>query len=226
MDRIISSSKDHGKKLYCIMSLLKSTGMRPGELRALLWKNFNQTEKTIRIISAATKKYDSVEDLKQKAKHKEIISVPKSKYSNRYLDLSDEAVDALIEWRKELDKNKNDKIRESQYVFPDNEGSFMKEDALRSLLQRFKKKYDLEDTGIHLYKFRHTMCTKLILQGIQISIIQRIMGDNTTDVIMKIYTHISRDDVKAASERFFREENKNYNKNKQAEEYRYEKKVI
>ncbi|MCT4509522.1 MAG: site-specific integrase [Tepidibacter sp.] len=121
----------------------------------------------------------------------------------------------LIKWRKILDNDKNEKIRESQYILPSRDGSFMKEAALRSLIERLKKKHKLEDTSIRLYKFRNTMCNRLILAGIQIPIIQRIMVDNTQDVIMKIYTHIYRDDVKAASEKLFRKENKRYNEYKQ-----------
>jgi integrase len=214
LDRIIIASKDHGR-LYPILTVLKSTGMRPGELRGLLWKNFDPMQKTIRIVSAATRKYEKVKDVHKKAKSIEIISVPKSKYSKRILDLPDETVDALIEWRKVIDNNKNKKIRESQYIFPSRDGSFTKEAALRSLLARFIKKYDLKDTKLHQYKFRHTMCTRLILANIPISIIQRIMGDNTQDVIMKIYTHIYRDDVKEASLRFFEKENERYNESKQ-----------
>ena len=46
------------------------------------------------------------------------------------------------------------------------------------------------------------MCTRLILAGQPIPVIQRIMGDNTIDVIMKIYT-MSQKIVMAACEGYY-----------------------
>ena len=44
------------------------------------------------------------------------------------------------------------------------------------------------------------MCTRLILSGQPISVIQRIMGDNTPDIIMKIYTHVNSEDLADAAQ--------------------------
>lgn len=54
------------------------------------------------------------------------------------------------------------------------------------------------------------MCTRLILAGQPISVIQRIMGDNTTDVIMKVYTHVNQEMAMKATEGFYDELNKRH----------------
>lgn len=219
LDKIIDISKEYaGSKyaskktisLYTIFIVLKSTGMRPSELRGLKWKNFDSEEKTIKVYNAITRKYENSNDIVDKAKYKEILGPTKSKYSKRTLYLSDEAVEALIAWRNQLDTECSEVMRESEFVFPSQEGSFISENALRCKVERFKKKFKLEDTGLHLYKFRHTLCTQLILGGIPVSVIQKIMGDNTQDVIMKIYTHIDTKHVKEASIKFFEEQNRKY----------------
>ena len=80
--------------------------------------------------------------------------------------------------------------------------------VLKSVIQRYRKQFDIEDMGINLYKFRHTMCTRLILSGQPISVIQRIMGDNTPDIIMKIYTHVNEEMAMKATESFYEELNR------------------
>ena len=213
IERIMDAAKSH-KELYTMFAVLRSTGMRPGELRALKWKNYNANEKTIRIENAIARKYDKNSDIMKKGKYTEILSVTKSKYSVRTLHLSDEAVDALNNWKSHLGKQKKVAMKESQYIFSSQTGSFTTEDSIRCKLARFIKKHQLEDVGLHLYRFRHTMCTRLILDGLAISIIQRIMGDNTQDVIMKIYTHVNVEDVKMASQRYFEAQNKAYQERK------------
>lgn len=39
------------------------------------------------------------------------------------------------------------------------------------------------------------MCTNLIKAGTPVATVQRIIGDNTVDVIMKVYTHINSSDI-------------------------------
>lgn len=54
------------------------------------------------------------------------------------------------------------------------------------------------------------MCTRLILAKQPISVVQRIMGDNTTDVIMKVYTHVDAEMAMKATEGFYDELNKKH----------------
>ena len=106
---------------------------------------------------------------------------------------------ALLDWREILD-NSPAPMKSSKFIFPSQEGDFKKESAVKCLMQRFVKKVGIEDMGLTLYRFRHTMCTRLILAGQPIPVIQRIMGDNTIDVIMKIYTHVTEKQAMAACE--------------------------
>ena len=42
------------------------------------------------------------------------------------------------------------------------------------------------------------MCTNLILQGIPIPIVQKIIGDNTPEVVTGVYTHINNAEMFSA----------------------------
>lgn len=47
------------------------------------------------------------------------------------------------------------------------------------------------------------MCTRLVRNEQPMSIIQRIMGDNSPNVIARTYTHINEEDVLLAADKLF-----------------------
>ena len=136
------------------------------------------------------------------------LFLPLSIASVRTLRLSDLAVKALQEWKQFVSRSRSAGKRNSQFIFSDKVGNVRSESSYQSLIQRYRKQYHIEDMGINLYKFRHTMCTRLILSGQPISVIQRIMGDNTPDIIMKIYTHVNEEMAMNATEGFYDELNR------------------
>lgn len=205
---LLKTSREYSLELYTMFALLECTGMRPGEMRGLEWSVFDAEKKTIRIKQAATVQFEKLESIRRQAKAKDIISVPKSAYSVRTLRLSDLAVKALLEWNKYLSKSRNQRRAESPYIFPNAKGNFKSETSCQSIIQRYRAEFHLD--GVTFYKFRHTMCTRLILAGQPISVIQRIMGDNTPDVIMKIYTHVNQEMAMKATEGFYAELNKRH----------------
>lgn len=208
IETLLKTSREYSLELYTMFALLECTGMRPGEMRGLEWSVFDAEKKTIRIKQAATVQFEKLESIRRQAKAKDIISVPKSAYSVRTLRLSDLAVKALLEWNKYLSKSRNQKRADSPYIFPNAKGNFKSETSCQSIIQRYRAEFHLE--GVTYYKFRHTMCTRLILAGQPISVIQRIMGDNTTDVIMKVYTHVNQEMAMKATEGFYDELNKRH----------------
>ncbi len=180
------------KMVYPILAVLECTGMRPGELRALEWKNFDKEKNTIHIYQAVVTEFEEIADMKKRPKSFEVIGPTKSIYGVRKLHLSNVAVQALIDWRKTLDTMPS-AMKESRYIFPSKQGDFKTESSVKCIMQRFVKSADISDMDFMLYRFRHTVCTRLILEGISVPIIQRIMGDNTPDVILKIYNHITQE---------------------------------
>lgn len=185
--------------MYPIILLLLNTGMRPGELRALKIENVNFDEKTIHIENAATFTKDNVK-IGDRAKIKEVISTTKSTFSVRTLSIPDVVVTELKKWIQYMHTSKEyKKARKSIYLFPGLDGDFIGASVLRNRFKKFLKNEGFDGDGVTLYRFRHTMCTTLIKKGVDIPTVQRIMGDNTTDVILKIYTSINSKDIKEAS---------------------------
>lgn len=206
---ILNLSKKYNPVLFPIFAILECTGMRPGELRALEWSKVDLKNKSVKIVQAVSKDFEDIKEISVSSKSKEYISVTKSVYGVRTLKLSDLAVQALIDWRSELDTY-SAPMKNCKFVFPSQEGNFRSETSLNTLIRRFIKSAGLEDVGLSLYRFRHTMCTRLILDGQPIPVIQRIMGDNTIDVIMKIYTHVTEEQALASCGNYYDRLNKKH----------------
>lgn len=204
---IFEKSKSyHNKMLYPMFVLYECTGIRPGEMRAIEWKNLDVKEKKIKIKQALSKKYDEITDMHKRPKSYAFIKTTKSKYSYRELYLSDLAVDALLQWRKELDKMSSAE-KNSIFIFPSEDGTFRTEASIRSLIRRFVESAGIKDMKLTQYRFRHTMCTRLILANVPLAVVQIIMGDKTLKVIMEIYTHIKKEQALASCKEYYRELN-------------------
>lgn len=198
---ILETSRFFNQELYTMFALLNSTGMRPGEMLALEWERFDEEAKTIRVYQAVTREFSTIKDLSKAGKSKSVISVPKTEYSVRTLLLTDIAVEALKSWRKALRKNSDRRKARSKYIFPGKKGGFRSLSGAENMLQKYRKACNMTD--VTFYKFRHTMCTRLTLEHYPVSIIQRVLGDNSPDVITRVYTHIGNDDALKAMAEYF-----------------------
>ena len=203
LETMFRVAKEKNYQIYTQFCLLQSCGLRPGEMRALEWDSFDPVKKTIKIKQAIVDTFEPLTSVKKKPTRMEIVSVPKSKHSFRTLTLSDKAVEALQTWRRMLRRDKNKKKANSTFIFPNNEGSFMSWGGCETAVKRLRKDEELKDIGIYFYKFRHTLCTNLILAGQPIPVIKKIMGDGTDRVIMEIYTHVTEEMAMKAAQGFY-----------------------
>ena len=202
-EKMFRVAKEKNYMLYTQFCLLQSCGLRPGEMRALLWEHFDPKNKKIKVEQAIADTFEPIVSIKKKPKRKEIVSVPKSRHSYRTLPLSDKAVEALQTWKKILKKDKNQYKANSIYIFPNKNGSYMSRGGCETAVKRLRKDEELKDIGIYFYKFRHTLCTNLILAGQPIPVIKKIMGDGTDRVIMEIYTHVTEEMAMKAAQGFY-----------------------
>ena len=198
---ILRTSREYSAELYTMFALLECTGMRPGEMLALEWDSYDREKRTIRVFQAVTRQFGAIRDLGKSGKSKSVISVPKSEYSVRTLRLSETAVEALDAWRTTLKRCGDRSKARSRYIFPGAKGRFRSLSGAEKLLQQYRAAYDLE--GVTFYKFRHTMCTRLALDRQPVSVIQRVLGDNSPDVVTRIYTHVYAEEALRAMDDFF-----------------------
>ncbi len=190
LEKIIETSEGY-EPLEGIISLFVSTGIRPGELRALKLKDIDFEEKTIFIRRAASKKKDYDENGNVIGYTEYIGDTKNGDYGHRKLAIPPKTLDLIMNQHNRMITNKDYKGDiHTEFLFPGNDGDFLKSQNLQSRWVRFRKKAGI-DTRHRLYDFRHTMCTNLVLQGVPIPVVQKVLGDNTAEVVTGVYTHIN-----------------------------------
>ncbi len=200
---VLKKSKVYCNKiLYPMICVLECTGMRPGELRAMEWKNIDFDKKTVDIKHAVIERYDVIKDLRKKPKSYEVIGPTKSASGVRRVGLSDLTIQALLDWRKELNTMPV-AMRDSIYVFPNEKGEFRSASSNKCLIQRFVKKAGIQDMHFMLYRFRHTVCTRMFLEGLSIQVVQQMLGDNTSTVVTSIYNHMTQEQALSACDEYY-----------------------
>ena len=182
-----------------MLLLLLYTGMRPGELRALYKTDIDVERGVVRIWKAATirKLYDKEGN---KIGRQEYISHTKTQYGSRELSVPREILElALAQHERMISDRFYIGSPDTKYLFPDRNGDFFKERAFYSRWRKFRDKYNLDADKYYPYVFRHTMCTNLLRQGVNPKVVQKILGDNTLDIILSVYNHMgSAGDVENA----------------------------
>lgn len=179
-----------------MISLLAFTGMRPGELRGLKVFDINVENETVRISRAAS--YSKVYDKDGKAigRREYIKDTKNGVYAHREIKVPREILEiALRQHQRMVDDSKYKGDKNTPFLFPSRDGGFFKESAFSSRWQRFRDSNELDKNTFWPYVFRHTMCTNLMKAGQPIKNVQKIMGDNTLDIVIGTYTHVTQNDM-------------------------------
>ncbi|MCM1168094.1 MAG: site-specific integrase [Ruminococcus sp.] len=188
IEMILGAAKPN-TRLYAFISIALYTGMRPSEIRVLRWSDIDWDSGTIHVNGAAKRKYDDLEH----STYTEYVGDTKSKSGIRVIALAESAAAALRAWRTASEQDSVGK--DSEFVFFDEDGGFMKEEAFTSMWGRFIKSHGWKGKKYFVYRFRHTFCTRLLLSGCTPQMVQALMGDSTLNVIMRIYNGIKSKDV-------------------------------
>ncbi|MCY1713376.1 tyrosine-type recombinase/integrase [Caproiciproducens galactitolivorans] len=199
-DILCLAKEEKDPQLFTILTLLAFSGIRPGELRGLEKEDVHFDTKKLTIRQAATNepKLNSHQALSSKGPRKLVIGLTKSPSGVRTLYLGDEILAVIQNWLNYL-KAKSLVQFESKLLFPNTKGGILREDVLIKKFNRFKERYGLSKYA-RLYTFRHTFCTNLFHERIDLKTVQKLMGDSTADVILKVYAHVMDDDTKRAGE--------------------------
>lgn len=123
---------------------------------------------------------------------------PKARKSSRSIPCPPQTREKLSSWilhQKILMANKGISQGPETPLFT-NGGERYKPHSVTSWWMRHREK----DFGVSctLHDLRHTYATILMQQGVSPRIVQELIGDETLEVVMKIYSHVSSDDKRNA----------------------------
>lgn len=151
-----------------IIELLFSSGIRVSELVNLTLQNVNIRERVLRIVGKGNKERQVP------------FSISTQKTLCEYLDNN----------RKEILK-RNGKLDGSSYVFLNERGNQLTSRGVEYILKNIEQKTGCS-IALYPHKFRHTFATHLLNQGLDLRMIQELMGHSSLGTT-QIYTHVSNE---------------------------------
>ena len=149
------------------------SGLRKGELVALLWDDLDIQNKTISVSKQYIKNPSGTLTL----------SRPKTETSVRRVSIPQEAVDLLIQ--------EHEKHPENPYMFPSPITSEMYyPDSVVKLHEKILKDAGLEHIRFH--DLRHTFATLALQNGVDIKTVSSMLGHYDAGFTLRTYTHATR----------------------------------
>ena len=148
-----------------------TTGLRRGELLALLWTDLDVENMTI-----------SVSKQVNRINGELVVSPPKTRNSVRTLAVPQQAVDLLITEHKKHSRN--------SYLFPSPKtGTMYDPDAFRRTHDKILKAIGAEHIRFH--DLRHTFATLLLKSGVDVKTLSGALGHYSAGFTLDTYAHVT-----------------------------------
>lgn len=176
---LLESARNHHLDVFILMAIV--TGMRRGELLALRWSDidFDRQFLIVKHTVDYIPKYGYVE------------TEPKTKAGKRKINLPLFLIENLIKHQSRLleqQQKQGDRWEKRGLVFPDRSGGYFNPNYL---LRVFKKM--LQGAGLshmHFHELRHSAATILASMGINMKVIQEMLGHSDISITLGLYSHL------------------------------------
>ena len=176
----LKAAEDHG--VLAIFYLELSSGLRRGELLALLWNDLDIDSRTLSI-TKTVHRYNG--DLK--------VLPPKTENSVRKIVLPQQTVDLLIEEHRKHPFN--------PFMFPSPvTGGMYDPDAVGRIHKKLLARAGL-DKGIRFHDLRHTFSTVMIQNGVDAKTLSNMLGHYSAAFTLDTYTHVTSQMQESAAEK-------------------------
>ena len=170
-----------GNRMYAIILIAVTTGLRRGEILALHWNDINLQDGTLyvhRTMNLFTG-YGFVEN------------DSKTKASRRKITLPKVVVEALIEHQSmqgHLRQKAGSKWVERNVVFASTTGNYIQPNYVRKRFHQLIAEVGLPDMRFH--DLRHSAATILLVMGIHPKVVQELLGHSSIATTMNVYSHL------------------------------------
>ena len=157
------------------------SGVRKGELVALLWDDLDTASRTISVSKQAAVRNGEI-----------TISRPKTETSVRRISIPQEAIDLLIQ--------EHEKHPDNPYMFPSPKtGGMYYPDSVVNLHKKLLKDAGLEHIRFH--DLRHTFATMALQNGVDVKTVSSMLGHYDAGFTLRTYTHATRQAQDEAAEK-------------------------
>jgi integrase len=169
-----------GHRLEVLLTMAVVTGMRRGELLALRWSDIDFERQRLLVLH-------SVDFL---AGYGYVEGKPKTAAGKRVIDLPGFLVETLHQHRARQveQRQKAAHWEEHDLVFPNLSGGYLHPNHLGEAFRKL-----LKDAGLppmHFHDLRHSAATILLAQGVNIKVIQQLLGHSDIAITLRVYGHL------------------------------------
>ncbi len=168
-------------RLEMLLTMAVVTGMRRGELLALRWSNIDFGRRTLIVLHTVDyiPKYGYVE------------TEPKTKAGKRLISLPSFLVDMLKQYRVKQQKQRleqGENWEGKNLVFTDRRGGYFNPSYLEKLFKKLFAEVGFPD--MHFHDLRHSAATILLSMGINMKVIQELLGHSDIAITLGLYSHL------------------------------------
>jgi integrase len=180
--------KAAGTRLYPLIVVAASTGMRRGEVLALEWPDLDWDGATIEVSK-------SLEETKQGLR----VKCTKSGETRRFA-VPAEVLEVLREHKRNQDSDREkygDDYANLGLIFCRPDGHYYSPDKLGTRVRALMRKAGLQ--GVSLHSLRHSHASELLSQGAPITAVAERLGHASPNITLSIYSHALPADNQAAA---------------------------
>lgn len=173
--------------------VLVNTGLRAGELSGLTWKDVDFENKAL-YVRRGMQKITTYDDDFNKVKRERKVTDVKTENSYRVVPMLDKVVRILQEYKKKVQAEQEELaelgegFKEDDFIFKTKYNHPITSEYLRKTCQGICKSNNFRKVGIH--ELRHTFATRSIEAGIDLRVLQEILGHASYSTTADIYVHI------------------------------------
>lgn len=188
-----------GHRFEVLFTMAIVTGMRRGELLALRWADIDFDRRSLRVLHSVS----------LIAGHGYVEGKPKTAAGKRGIDLPAFLLDVLQQHHTQqitLQKA-TEEWEDRDLVFSNLSGGYLHPNHLGDAFRCLLKEAGLPP--MHFHDLRHSAATILLAKGVNIKVIQELLGHSDIAITLRVYGHLMpsmQGDVVETWENLFREE--------------------
>lgn len=187
LDYLDKHSSNYTEKfMSTLIKLLLATGLRISEACALEWTDVDFKDQTIAVTKTLNNKGE--------------VNSPKTKSSNRIIDIDNSTTTMLAAFKKEQQKEAMKFGKSEKTVFSTIKKKYPNRQTIRRMLHGFLDMVGVDQAGFHA--FRHTHASLLLNAGVQYKQLQHRLGHAKLEMTMNIYAHLSEESLKETASAF------------------------
>ncbi|MCX4078209.1 site-specific integrase [Bacillus subtilis] len=191
-----NSKYKHSIQYYVLFSLMARTGLRIGEALALTWDDIDFEERTIKVNKTLVYPTNSTP----------YLSTPKTKAGLRIIKLDAHTTQLLKKHRinrhEVVLKYKNYKKPETNIVFYQHDGRWLRTNVVREYFKEICKRADLPILSPHA--LRHSHAVHLIEAKADLKFVSERLGHSSIKITADTYLHVTKKIENDALEMYLR----------------------